>query len=436
MQHSTTPHYVEAAPPNGALIEKASMAKVSSSFPLAVIIASLILFLPGNAHSSQPQALSLWAGEYNSMDSLGPDHGMIQGTVEYVPGKKDTAFYFDGSGFLAIDTIAGFDTSRFSFDLWVRVQPGNRDPAPVFFIGHNRGDTSVVIMPDGSVCLRSEWRHGGCLSQTAADLFKPSELAHMTIVREGGVIRVYKNGTRIGTGANTCCLKLASEIFFGGTDVGTINAGVLLDEIRYYDRALTDEEVFTVYNEYVVNVPDEALLAELDQAYALISDLQQEVDELTQANAALEYQITDLESQNTIYISQILELEAQLNAMEQRVKNLEGQVITLESRVRGLEEQVADLQAQIENLKTHIVNLEGQIRYLEQKVHALQAELDALKQLLTMSLDLLEEDFRSTFKDPGFTIPGNSAEEKLENLVQAIIGLKKGRKRGLYKTLQ
>ena len=370
------------------------------------------------------------------MDYIGANHGMVRGNVDYVPGKVGNGFFFDSSGFLEIEAIDGFSTTSFSFDLWVKPRLNDRDPAPVFLIAHSRGDTSVSIMPDGSVCIRSEWRHGGCSSRSAAGLFNSGELAHMSIVRDGGVVNVYKNGTRIGSGGGSCCRSLASSIFFGGTQIGSQNAAILLDEIRFHSRALSDGEVFSIYNKTIVSEPDEALLAELDEAYALIESLQQEITELTDANSELENQIITLENQSTIYIGQIIELEAQLDELEQRVRDLEGQVETLETKVSGLEDQVADLQDQVQDLKTLISDLEGQIRYLEEKVRSLQAELDALKNLLNSSLDRLEQDFRATFRDSSFEIQGTTSEEKLENLVDAIIQLNKGRKMGLYKQLR
>ncbi len=380
--------------------------------------------------------LNLWPGENHSLDTLRDDHAQIQGNVYYEDGKIGKAFYFDGSGYMQVDSIAGFTATSFTFDLWIRPELSSWFQIPVINLYYRRGDTSVSISPDGSLCARIEWRHGGCTFSTGPGMFKTGELSHLTIVKAGGEMRLYKNGVRIAGGAASCCLKIESPIYFGGRLTSTRSERVMLDEIRYHDLPLTDEEVFALYNEYTISYPDEALEAELEAAYALIDSLQQEVASLNEANTDLEHQINTLESQNTIYVSQIIELEAQLDAMAQRVFELEGQVNSLESKVSGLESQVTDLQTQVAELKSLIGNLDSQIRYLEEKIRALQAELDALKQLLNTSIDRLEVDFRETFRDPGFEIRGETAEEEFENLVDAILNLNKGRKMDLYKQLR
>ena len=398
---------------------------------LLTLLALLLMPLPASA-----EPLNLWPGENHSLDTLRNDHAQIQGYVTYENGKLGKAFYFDGGGFMHIDNIAGFTATSFTFDLWIRPELSPWFEIPVLSLYYSRGDTSVSIISDGSLCARIEWRHGGCTFSTGPGMFKTGELSHLTIVKAGGEMRLYKNGVRIAGGAASCCLKIESPIYFGGRYTSTRSERVMFDEIRYHAQPMSDEEVFALYNEYTVSYPDEALLAELEAAYALIESLQQEVASLNQTNSDLEYQIVTLENQNTVYISQITELESQLGDMAERVHDLESQLETLETRVSGLDQQVADLQQQIEELKSLVGGLESQITYLEDKVRALQAELDALKQTLNLSLNLLEEDFRATFHDPVFEIPGNNSEEKLENLVQAIIDLNKGRKMGLYKALR
>lgn len=381
------------------------------------------------------EASGHWQGDYNSNDSFGNYHGVIIGAGDYAPAKIDQGFLFNSEGYLELPLAGVLSATSFTFHMWVKAELADSMFAPIFYLGHSRGETSVTISDDGSLCARIEWRHGGCSFSTGSSTFKDGELAHLTIVKDGGRMRLFKNGVLVGAGSGSCCLDVQSQVRIGGSSIRSRGVDVLIDEIYYYDFPLSDEAVFATYNEFIINNPDPALMAELEEAYAQIDALQLQVEQLTQSNFELEDQVTALEQKNVVYASEVFALESQIDDLESEIHELEDNVLELETNVGQLESELTDLREQVLILKDLVKDLETQVRYLEQQVDALQLELNNLKELLITSLSRLEEDFRITFHNPNFAIPGESSEAKLENLIDAIIGLNKGRKMGIYKAL-
>lgn len=403
---------------------------------LLALICLLCSSISAANDSWRDSAISLWQGEYSGDDSLGTSTMLLHGDPVFTAGKIDQGFSFDGTSYAEVINLPGFDGDTFTLHMWLRVELSPWFGIPIFKFYHQRGDTSVGVDTGGALCGRIESRHGGCTFGTGPGTFKDGELAHITIVKQGSNMSVFKNGVRVGRGTGSCCHAAASSLFIGGERIKDRGVDLMLDEIYYHNLALTDEQVAAAYQDYLINFPDEALLAELEEAYTLIDTLQAQIDQITNNNETLKNEISELENQNQIYVSQLLAWEEELDALENQVEQLEQQVESLEDQVDGLEHQVQDLQDQVAQLKLLVSDLDQQVRDLEAQIDALQSELSQLKQQLISSLSTLEEDFRASFHDPDFVIPGELPEDKLDNLVQAIIDLNKGRKWGLYRALK
>ena len=102
----------------------------------------------------------------------------------------------------------------------------------------------------------------------------------------------------------------------------------------------------------------------------------------------------------------------------------DDQVQDLEAQVGALEEENGQLQADLDSANASIQDLEN-------SVAVLAAQLGTV----TAGLDSVEQRFQQAFHDPEFTIPGSTPLEQYQNLVNAILGLNRGRLQGLYAAL-
>jgi hypothetical protein len=103
--------------------------------------------------------------------------------------------------------------------------------------------------------------------------------------------------------------------------------------------------------------------------------------------------------------------------------------------VQELLDQVAALTTQVQALQNQLDAANGTVNNLTSQVTQLQAQLNQQSAATAALVNGVEADLRLTFNNPSFTIPGATPQQRLQNLINAISGLNKGRKEGLYQSL-
>jgi hypothetical protein len=75
------------------------------------------------------------------------------------------------------------------------------------------------------------------------------------------------------------------------------------------------------------------------------------------------------------------------------------------------------------------------IQSLQSQLAAANATIARTNAAMVSSVTSFQDDLRQVFADPGFVVPGATPLEQLQAIVQAVIGLNKGRKQGVYVNL-
>lgn len=145
-----------------------------------------------------------------------------------------------------------------------------------------------------------------------------------------------------------------------------------------------------------------------------VQGLVNQISTLTQQNNQLQSQINDLTAQNG-------QLQQQVGALTAQNSQLLAQAGQLQSRIAQLQSQAAQLQ--------------GQLGGANQTIQSQQAQINQLQGAIVGTLGSVETNFRAEFHDPHFTIPGGTALGRLQSVLNAIINLNQGRKKGLYESL-
>lgn len=188
-------------------------------------------------------------------------------SLSWVDGVKGKALRFGGEEGHYIDLGLGdmdlFGSSNFSVSVWVRPEQVGRTGV-VLWYGQPSGIDSLLwrisIVPGGAVYFHVqskidvELARGSQFVTTDSGIIKPDEWAHVVCVRRGDVLRIYVNG------------NLEKEQAFGYTvDLGGVNSPLLagkdkdgrgddfkgvIDSIRIFNYALSDEEILELYREY------------------------------------------------------------------------------------------------------------------------------------------------------------------------------------------
>jgi hypothetical protein len=213
-------------------------------------------FLSNNqTKSSEEERIAHW--EFNeatgptAADSIGSNDGTISG-ADWISGKQGSALDFDGSNNDLV-TIP-YDNSlalghNFSVSFWIYPTPDTvfwrtiltrSSQFTCSFIGGNKIRVHIngyTNIDSQSTAPRNSWTHVVFTFQDSAD--------------GNDIIRLYINGEEDGQAGPTWGTSNtpSNPLYFGGDASSSFFTG-RLDEITIYNRALSSEEVSSLYDQY------------------------------------------------------------------------------------------------------------------------------------------------------------------------------------------
>jgi hypothetical protein len=198
----------------------------------------------------------------NANDESGNNyHGVIDGATLTTDRKGVTnkAFSFNGTnGRIRVEDTPNLNfSSSFSISFWAKMNTwGNGTSAGIISKKINDPGNGYVFYNDGGHLNKINFRLKG---SSATNNIMPSnatvsigswEFWTMIYNASNGTTRIYKNGifdishasVNIGNMSNT------APLYFGYSQTWNGYLNGLLDEIRIYNRAITDAEVLQIYN--------------------------------------------------------------------------------------------------------------------------------------------------------------------------------------------
>lgn len=203
-------------------------------------------FPPGNA-------ISWWQAENTAKDAVDSNHGTLMNGATYAAGKFGSkAFSLDGIDDYVQTPTAGlqFGTNDFTVAGWVKTTDNGSWNTLVSFGAWQtpRPFGWAAIYLDAAGVL--QFNDGINGFTTTASGFNDNAWHHFAVVREAGVITMYKDGVSRGAAALLSTNVVATtNAFFIGADPGDFFAGSL-DEIGIFGRALTATEIGRFINGY------------------------------------------------------------------------------------------------------------------------------------------------------------------------------------------
>ncbi|MBX7054992.1 MAG: FG-GAP-like repeat-containing protein [Pyrinomonadaceae bacterium] len=202
--------------------------------------------------------VSWWAGEGNTLDRRGLNNGQSEGNLTYTTGRVGQAFNLDGvaadikvPGSSSLNVGVG---NGMTVEMWVK--PSDLYQRPLvewnqnanlgvqFWIGGNfssgtltanlkdTADGSHIVQTPTAVMTANVWQH-----------------VALTYDRPSGLATIYLNGNIVAGPVNigSVSLKTWSEMYIGSRPLGNQYVGQL-DEVRIFDRALSQDELTSIYD--------------------------------------------------------------------------------------------------------------------------------------------------------------------------------------------
>jgi hypothetical protein len=174
-------------------------------------------------------------------------------------GNVGKAYYFNGSNNISLNKP--FLDGAYTLSLWIKVMEKQSYAAAIFTNGILHGNFgngfSALISPDNNIILyeKHPFSNGFKIYNETNPITPNNNYNQYTFVWDGKTnnnsVKVYYNGTLILSGAcNSNLINASQNLVFGyGSDGGTIYPFKgYMDDIRIYNRALSEEEIKFLYS--------------------------------------------------------------------------------------------------------------------------------------------------------------------------------------------
>ncbi len=237
-----------------ALIQRGFLTGSGSHAPDYVKNGNFVL----NRDSPQAQDLVAWWPSVLSnelVDLSGNNHNAALTSVTLQPSEfgNRVAQYDGTNSFAQVPAGAGsvFDWGQglFTITCWIDAFSANGEGTELIFVADSSNDKFNLFISDVTNSLRFNTRTPGLVNCDSG--FDPRGVGptHVACVRDGLKSgRIVINGTIEATDSHAeanSFLNLTSDLFFGqDVDTSARFEGQILD-IRFYDRALTNAEIFS-----------------------------------------------------------------------------------------------------------------------------------------------------------------------------------------------
>ena len=206
-----------------------------------------------------------WPFDGDANDMAGTNNGTLYGDVVLTAdrdGNENSAYYFDGNGdYIRCNTTGVTGTTARTFSFWARADTLSTSKQTIFSYGGTtsaHGSRFEVSLINGEMICDISWSNRGMKSTSISN----ENWNFHTVVFSGGTnqtlssgVKYYVNGVLLTetvrkTRDDTINTATNNPIYFGSLyGTGRYFKGAI-DEMRMYNRAMSDSEVMALYNTY------------------------------------------------------------------------------------------------------------------------------------------------------------------------------------------
>lgn len=176
-------------------------------------------------------------------------HGKSYGSVFTNTGVSgiNNAYNMNGTGY--VEVMGDFNETNFSSTLWISTKTKNTGIFSVASgnLGASGHDRHVYIDVNGNLCSRVYSNETIC---TSGKNYADGQFYHIAHVLNGTNQILYVNGVQVRSGnVGTSAFTWQDRIYIGySNDAGNSIFKGILDEVRIYNKALSQTEVIGLYN--------------------------------------------------------------------------------------------------------------------------------------------------------------------------------------------
>ncbi len=208
--------------------------------------------------------VSWWPGEDNANDIQSSNHGVLQNGAAFATGKVGQSFSFDGvDDVVRISSVADIEVQQFTIEAWVLAEsPGfHNDALGGVIVSKDIGDTSIppyvswsLVGPGNTNKFHADigFTDGSLHFLPSTNSFPFSAFHHVASTWDGSTLKLYVNGQlegELNLGPKTVSYS-GEALTIGEHNILPARRAFdgLIDEVDFYNRALSASEIQSIYN--------------------------------------------------------------------------------------------------------------------------------------------------------------------------------------------
>ena len=192
---------------------------------------------------------SWWTGDGVATNHVGPNHGTLNNGVTFTQGEVAGCFQFNDNDYVSANTAGlPIGNANRTLEMWVKVN--TFDPHESYFAGYGAFGSNNQTYQIGTVSDHSLY-----FSQWGQALIGPvlqaGQWYHIAATNVGNSVTLYLNGSAVATGNLTINTPSGTQFDIGrvpGSLGDTRKLDGVVDEVSVYNRALTADEIQTIYS--------------------------------------------------------------------------------------------------------------------------------------------------------------------------------------------
>ncbi len=205
-----------------------------------------IFTVNGNYTETEVQtALAWYRGENDSQDSIGTNHGTLQGTVPFVTGQFGQSFSLDGErDFVSVGNPASLRLQDFTIQAWVKRDDLTKGGG-IFLYGQS--GYGFGLQPSGALFLTQVGiNHVETSTLRVAD----EAFHHVAVTKSGGTVTFYVDGVRETISGYNPNFSFFTNAAIGARADRNDPAFVgRIDELAIFNRPLDQGEIMALMND-------------------------------------------------------------------------------------------------------------------------------------------------------------------------------------------
>ncbi|PWU11255.1 MAG: hypothetical protein C5B50_23760 [Verrucomicrobia bacterium] len=214
--------------------------------------AVLTVLAPTNCTPDPSGLVSWWACESNALDLAGGNNGMLMGNVSYGPGMVGQAFVMGGNGsYVQLSNAPALQVQSFTIEAWLQrasssVTTGSGNVGGEIF-AYGPGGYAFAIYNDGRLSLSKV----GTSEVATTSLVTDTSFHHLAVTKSGTVVVFYMDGAAYPAPSYDPGFTFSTTPAIGATlgfSAGQYNFWGIIDEIAFYNRALSAGEIQTIFD--------------------------------------------------------------------------------------------------------------------------------------------------------------------------------------------